>query len=62
MQTFDSSFFIINNLYGDEVFQNMFVYQPNINTVVLKEDKGSEHIIAYKSKVLSKTELCLLHA
>ena len=40
----------------------MFVYQPNINTVVLKEDKGSEHIIAYKSKVLSKTELCLLHA
>ena len=39
----------------------MFVYQAEFSTLVLKEDEGSEYVIAWKSKGLFKTELYLLH-
>ena len=39
----------------------MFVYQPKFSSLVLKEDKGIEHIIACKPKVLFKIELYPLH-
>ena len=39
----------------------MFVYQPTFSTLAFKEDKGSEYVIAWKSKGLFKTEFYLLH-
>ena len=39
----------------------MFVYQAAFSTLTLKEDKGSEYVIAWKSKGLFKTELYPLH-
>ena len=39
----------------------MFDYQPTLSTLVLKEDKGSEYVIAWKSKWVFKTELYPLH-
>ena len=39
----------------------MSVYQPTISLLVLQESKGSEYLIAWKSKELSKTEIYLLH-
>ena len=54
-------FFICKNFYGDKDFQNMFAYQPKFSSLVLKEDKGIEHIIACKPKVLFKIELYPLY-
>ena len=33
-------------LFGDDGFQNMFVYQPILNTLELKEDKGTDSILS----------------
>ena len=38
----------------------MFFYQAKVSTLVLKREKGSEHVIAWISKELFKTEFCLL--
>ena len=45
MKTFDLSYFLGKNVFGDEGFQNMFVYQPVFSTLELKEEKGTEFVI-----------------
>ena len=40
----DLSFFLGKNFFGDDSFKNMFVYQPTLSTLVLKEDKGSDYM------------------
>ena len=51
--------------FGDDGFQNMFVYQPTLNTLELKEDKdvdvvGCKSKVEYNSKVALST-IAFLH-
>ena len=39
----------------------MFVYQPKLNTLELREDKGTYYILSWKSKVVSTFKLKPLH-
>ena len=48
LEAFDSSCFHGKNLFGDDGFQNIFVYQPTFNTLELKKDKGTEFVIDWK--------------
>ena len=36
--------------FGDDGFQNIFVYQPTFNMLELKEDKSTEYVVGWKSK------------
>ena len=36
--------------FGDNGFQNMFLYQPTFNMLQLKRDTGTEYVIVWKSK------------
>ena len=49
------------NFFGDDDFQNMFVYQPTFNTLKLKKDKNTEYVIGWESKRLFKSKLLPLH-
>ena len=40
LQTHDSSYFLDKNFFGDDGFQNMFVYQPALNTLELKKARA----------------------
>ena len=37
--------------------QNMFVYQPTLNTLELKKDKGTDHVLSWKSKRVYNSRL-----
>ena len=50
LQTDDLSCFLGKNLFGDRCFQNIFVYQPTLNTLELKDNKGTNYVIGWKSK------------
>ena len=47
---FGFSYFLGKDFFGDDGFQNMFVYQPIFNILKLKEDKDAEYVISWKSK------------
>ena len=53
----DLSYFLGKNFFGDDAFQNIFVYQPTFSKLGLKEGKRTEYIIAWKSKGLFKSRL-----
>ena len=62
LHEFDSSYFQGNNLFGDDGFQqNMFVYQPTVNTLELINDKNTEYVTGWKSKAFFKSKLLPLH-
>ena len=44
--------------FGDDGFQNMFVYQPTLNTLEFKEDKGVD-VVGCKSKVEYNSKVAL---
>ena len=39
LQTLDLSYFLGKSLFGDASFQNMFVYQPTLDTLELKKEQ-----------------------
>ena len=43
--------------FGDNVSQNMFVYQPTFNLLELKKYKGTDFVIGWKSKCLFESKL-----
>ena len=45
---------------GDDGFQNMFVYQPKLNMLELKEDKGTEHVENQKGYILLNVHYYIL--
>ena len=55
-------FFLGKKIYGADGFQNMFVYQPIRNTSELKEDKGTEYVLGWKSKGLYTSKLTPLYS
>ena len=50
LKTFDLSYFIGKNIFGDDGFQNMFAYQVKFNTIELKKDNDTNYLISWKSK------------
>ena len=40
LQTYDLSYFLGRNSFGDNSFQNTFVYQPKFNTLELKKTRA----------------------
>ena len=39
LEAFHSSFFHSKNVFGDDVFQSIFVYQPTFNMLELKKQR-----------------------
>ena len=56
-QELDTSYFHGKNFFGDDGFQNIFVYQPTFNTLELKKGKGTEFVIGWKSKGVYNSKL-----
>ena len=50
IQTFDLSYFLRKKFFVDDGFQNMFVYQPAISTLELKEDKVLNMLLVRNQK------------
>ena len=50
LQTHDLSYFLDKNVFDYDNFQNMLVYQETISMLELKEDKGTDYVIGWKSK------------
>ena len=44
------SYFLDKNVFDYDNFQNMLVYQETISMLELKEDKGTDYVIGWKSK------------
>ena len=42
----DLSYVLGKNVLGGYSFQNMFVYQPTLNTLELKKYKGTDYILS----------------
>ena len=47
LKAFDSSYFLCKFYLGDDGSQNMFVYQPTLDTLVLKKTRA---LIIWKSE------------
>ena len=54
-------FFQGKNFFGDDGFQNMFVYQPIFNMLKLKPDKFNDYVTDWKSNGVHNSELVKLH-
>ena len=61
LETRDSNFFLAKYFFGDDGFQNMFVYEPILDTLDLKKDKGTDYIFSWKSKVVYTSKLKSLY-
>ena len=48
---------LLKIVFVDDDCQNVFVYQPALNTLELKEDKGTEYVISWKSERLYNSRL-----
>ena len=59
-ETYDLDHFLGQNVFGDGS-QNRFVYQPAVNTLELKTEKGSDYVIGWKSKGVYNSKLVALY-
>ena len=55
--THDSSYFLDENDFGNDGFQNMFVYEPGLITFELKKDKSTDYVLSWKSKGVYTSKL-----
>ena len=55
--THDSSYFLDKNDFGNDGFQNMFVYEPGLITFELKKDKSTDYVLSWKSKGVYTSKL-----
>ena len=62
LQTHDLSCFLGRKFYGDDGFQNIFVYQPLFSMLELRKDKGTDYAFGWKSKGFLESKLLLLHS
>ena len=49
-QTQDLNYCLNKYFFGDYGSQNVFVYQPTLDTLDLKKDKGTDYLLSWKSK------------
>ena len=61
LETLDLNFFLAKYFFGDDGFRNMFVYQPTLDTLDLKKDRGTDYIFSWKSKVVYTSKLKSLY-
>ena len=61
LKTYDLIHFLGKIFFGDDGFQNMFVYQPTFNPLELKIEKGTDYVIGWKSKGVCNFKLIGLH-
>ena len=57
LQIFDLRYFLVKNVFGDDGFQNRFVYQETLNKLQLREDNGTDYVFDWKSKELYASKL-----
>ena len=57
LQTHDLSYYLVDVFDDDDGFQNMFVYQPTLDTLELKKGQGSDYILSRKSKGMYTSKL-----
>ena len=48
LQNFGISYFLGKNVFDDNGFQNIFVYQPPFSMLKLKEHKDARYMVAWK--------------
>ena len=61
LKAFDLSYFRDKFFFGNDVSQNMFVYQPTLETLKIKYEKTSENVTSWKSKGVYNSNLKPLH-
>ena len=61
LRIIDLSYFRGENFFRNDVFQDMFVYQPTLNTLQIKYEKTFENVVSWKSKEAYTTNLKPLH-
>ena len=61
LETHDLSYFVGENFFRGDGFQNMFVYQLTFFTLELKVNKNTEYVVGWKSKGLYKSNLFPLY-
>ena len=61
LKIIDLSYFRGEFFFGNNVFQDMFVYQPTLNTLQIKYEKTFENVVSWKSKGTYTTNLKPLH-
>ena len=61
-QMHDLSSFLDENVFGDDGFQNMFIYKPTFHTVQLKKDKAQIMFLVENQSVyiLLNLKRCIL--
>lgn len=50
LQTYGLSYFLGKYFFDENGFQNMLFYQPTLDTLELKKDKDTHHVLSWKSK------------
>ena len=50
LKALDWCYFSDKNLFGNDGFRKMFVYQPTLNKLQIKYEKTSENVVSWKSK------------
>ena len=61
LKTHDLNYFHGKNIFGDDSFRNMSLYQPTLDTLKLKKDKGSDYVVGWKSVEVYTSKLKPLH-
>ena len=61
LKAFDLSYFRGKTFFGNDGSQNMFVYQPTLDTLKTKYEKTSGNVINWKSKGVCTSNLKPLH-
>ena len=51
--------FFLSRIYftSNDRSQNMFIYQPTLDTLELKKDKGTDYVLSWKSKGVFNSKL-----
>ena len=50
LQTYGLSHFLGKYFFDENGFQNMLFYQPTVDTLELKKDNDTHHVLSWKSK------------
>ena len=61
VKAFYSGYFHSKKIFDNGVSQNMFVYQPTLDTLWLEKDNGTDYVLSWKSKGVYNSKLETLY-
>ena len=61
LRTFDLSYILGNNYFSDDVFQNIFAYQPTLDVIFVKEVNSEYNVITWIGKQINTYNLTPLY-